>query len=164
MNPSEMICPVCYMTVKKGGFALDHEGLAYAFCSMQCRERFVANPHLYVGRPGQPAMKQQGREVIKRRTLRLQNSLSPGQASRLTEELQGLMGVRSVTVAGAYIDIRYDLLQVTAEQIERKIKAIGEVLSRALGEKLRRALIHSLEEIELDNLETQTDDGHNHHH
>ena len=44
--------PVCGMDVDPAQFETTYEGLHYAFCSEQCRQRFAANPHLYIGVPG----------------------------------------------------------------------------------------------------------------
>lgn len=163
MTEQDEHCPVCQMAVAAGNLALEYQGMHFAFCSQQCRERFEANPHLYVGRPGQPSPKQQGKEVIKLRTLRLQHALTPEQASCLIEELQAMMGVKEVEVEDDRIRIRYDLLQATVEQIEQRIEAIGDRLGGGLGETLRRAFIHYLEETELANLE-EGNGGHGHHH
>jgi len=43
---------VCGMQVESGSHQLMHLGMSYSFCSRQCQERFLANPHLYVGMPG----------------------------------------------------------------------------------------------------------------
>ena len=49
--------PVCGMTVDpstaKGGSAM-HAGLTYHFCSAGCREKFVANPQLYLDKASPP--------------------------------------------------------------------------------------------------------------
>lgn len=45
-------CSVCYLQVPPGQLALVYEGVHFAFCSEQCRERFRATPHLYVVAPG----------------------------------------------------------------------------------------------------------------
>ncbi len=44
--------PVCHMEVPTTSHACEYEGIQYAFCSEQCRERFLANPRLYIGLPG----------------------------------------------------------------------------------------------------------------
>ncbi len=164
METGTKTCPVCNMKVSSDNYALTFEGLHFAFCSEQCRERFTANPHLYVGRPGQPAPKQQGKEIIKLRSLQLQQALAPEDADTLISELKKMMGIEDVTVDGRLIHIRYDLLQATAEQIEAQIEKIGKTLGGGLGDKLRRAFIHYLEETELDNLEvTGSEQGHHHH-
>ena len=160
---SETTCPVCHMTVDADHLAREYLGMRFAFCSQQCRERFDANPHLYVGHPGHPAPAQSGETVIKERTLRLAAPLTAVQAARVVEELQSMMGVFEVAVAGDRLRIRYDLLQATAEHIARRLTAIGNALEDGLGEKLRRAFVHYLEETELANLEQQGG-SHGHHH
>src|SRR5574337_51480 len=54
--------PVCHMEVPAASFATEYAGGHYAFCSAQCKERFLANPHLYVGFPGNKAPAQEGKE------------------------------------------------------------------------------------------------------
>ena len=54
------------------------------FCSGQCRERFEANPGLYVGVPTQQAPRQQGKWVLKRRSFALEVPLSTEQVRLLT--------------------------------------------------------------------------------
>ena len=164
METTNRICPVCGMDVADDTHALDFEGLHFSFCSAQCQERFSANPHLYVGRPGQPAPKQQGKEIIKLRSLQLQQPLQAEEARTLISELKKMMGIDEVTVEGRLIHIRYDLLQVTTEQIETQIEKIGKGLGGGLGDKLRRAFIHYLEETELDNLEASGGEKGHHHH
>ncbi len=160
---NETTCPVCHMAVDPDNLAREYLGMRFAFCSQQCRERFDANPHLYVGHPGQPAPAQTGAAIVKERTLRLAGPLTTAQVERVVEELQAMMGVHEVKVAGDRICIRYDLLQATAEQIERRLTEIGNALEDGLGEKLRRAFVHYLEETELANLE-QGGGTHGHHH
>lgn len=88
--------PVCHMEVPSASFAIEYAGIHYAFCSAQCKERFLANPHLYVGMHGQKAPKQEGVSVIKQRRLRLAQPLSPSQARVLSDALQAMMGIQIV--------------------------------------------------------------------
>ena len=150
------------MAVDEHAPTIEHQGLRFAFCSDQCQERFQANPHLYIGRPGHPAPAQQGHRVIKERTLELDRPLTAEQAAALTAALREMMGIHEVEAGGTCVRIRYDLLQATTEQIENRIAAIGENLKQGLGASLRRAFIHYLEETELANLEA-TGGGHHHH-
>jgi len=158
----DMTCPVCHMNVTPEQFAREYLGMHFAFCSEQCRERFDANPHLYVGRPGHPAPAQQGQTLLKERVLHLARPLSPEQAQRVAAELGAMMGVEAVRVEGDRLRIRYDLLQATAAQIEQRLAGIGNALERGLGERLRRAFVRYLEETELANL--AEDGAHDHHH
>ena len=116
---------VCGMQVNSGDNQIMYRGGSYSFCSKQCQERFQANPHLYVGIPGQKAPKQEGLSVIKQRRLHLVQPLSSGQAKTLSDALQTMMGIQSVSVEGDSVVIVYDLLQATAEQIEEKLIEIG---------------------------------------
>jgi len=159
--------PVCQMWVPPGQYAVQYRGLDYAFCSQQCKDRFLANPHLYVGVPGQEAPKQAGQEVIKRRRLRLDLPLSDSAAQQVVEHLLAMMGVYAVDVDGVHLTITYDLLQATAEQIEAALQQVGARLGGGLGERLRRAFIHYLEETEVASLEARSGahgHGGGHHH
>lgn len=163
MTDKTVRCPVCGMSIQPDQFRIEYQGMRFAFCSAQCRERFQANPHLYIGRPGRPAPKQLGREIIKRRTLQLQRPLTGEQATCLINELESMMGIKRVDVEADRLRIHYDLLQATVEQIERRIEDIGDRLGHGLGDTLRRAFIHYLEETELANLEV-SDKGWGHKH
>lgn len=139
--------PVCGMEVDPEENALVYLEMHFAFCSRQCRERFLANPHLYVGKPGHPSPKQEGVVIIKRRRLRLEIPLSPEEAARLIAALRTMMGIREVSANGDRVDITYDLLQATHEQIETKISEIGVQLGTGWAERLRRAFVDFEEEI-----------------
>ncbi|WP_435626490.1 YHS domain-containing protein [Candidatus Ferrigenium straubiae] len=149
---------VCGMQVNEGENQIMYRGGAYSFCSMQCRERFQANPHLYVGLPGQKAPKQEGRSVIKQRRLRLAQPLSSGQEKMLVDALQTMMGIQAVSAEGERVAITYDLLQATEEQIENKLAEIGIQLGEGFADRLRRAFVHYEEECEAGNLEVHADD------
>lgn len=152
---------VCGMQVESGGNQIVYLGISYAFCSKQCQERFLANPHLYVGMPGQKAPKQKGLSVIKQRRLRLAQPLSSSQARALSDALQAMMGIQTVSVEGTSVVITYDLLQATVEQVEEKLAEIGVQLGEGLAERLRRAFVHYEEECEVGSLEVHRR-GHAH--
>ena len=71
------------------------------------------------------------------------------------------MGIKNVDIDSEGMHISYDLLQVTAEQIETAIDKSGVILGDKLSQKLKRAFVHYVEESELDNLE-QSGGKHNH--
>lgn len=148
---------VCGMQVASDKYQLEYLGVPYSFCSKQCQERFQANPHLYVGMPGQKAPKQEGVSVIKQRRLRLAQPLSPTQARTLSDALQEMMGIQTVSVEGDSIVIAYDLLQATAEQIEERLAEIGVHLGEGWMERLRRAFVHYIEECEMGSMEVHKD-------
>lgn len=145
--------PVCGMQVELHMYATEYLQSRYAFCSTQCRDRFLANPHLYIGFPGQNAPKQEGLELLKQRRLHVARLLSPSQADSLIGALQAMMGIKSVAVDGDKIEITYDLLQVTTEQIEAKMTEIGVQLGEGWTEQLSRAFVHYEEELEVGSLE-----------
>lgn len=165
--------PVCGMMVDEWAHQVVHRGVGYAFCSLQCRERFVSAPGLYVGRT-LLAPKQKGMELIKRRRMEFGVPLTQAQFVELNDALLSMMGVmtlRSVevmvdagcdlqrsgsetgmTVSIKAAEVSYDLLQATALQLERKIVTLNATLSNEWGEKLQRDFIHYLEQCELDDL------------
>ncbi len=138
--------PVCGMMVDKHHNEIEYLQMHFAFCSTQCQERFTANPGLYVGRPGEKAPKQEGREVIKRRHLHFSAPLPNGTDQALEDILRAMMGIKSVSVDGDRLIITYDLLQATAEQIETEIIQFGIRLGEGWPDRLRRAMIHFQEE------------------
>lgn len=152
--------PVCGMDVEPHRNELEFEGIHYAFCSSQCRERFVANPHLYIGAPGHKAPKQEGRVVMRQRRFRTETPLTAEEADLLLRELSAMMGVTAVSVDGSDVAITYDLLQATAEQIEARMAEIGVQMGGAWPDRLRRAFVHYLEECEVDNLAVRPLAGH----
>ena len=144
--------PVCGMAVRPNQHALTFRAMHFAFCSEQCRERFLRHPGLYVGHPGWRPVKVQGRAVNKRRRIRLERALSSQQAATVRARLEAMMGVRDVLIRGAEVEIAYDLLQVTEEQIEAQLGAAGAQLGHGWPERLRRAFVHYEEEMESENL------------
>lgn len=145
--------PVCGMQVEPDMYAVEYLQSRYAFCSSQCRDRFLAHPHLYIGFPGQKAPKQEGREVLKHRHLRIAQPLTPSQAKNLSVALSKVMGIKSVEIDGDTIKIVYDLLQTTAESIEARLDEIGVLLGEGWAEKLHRVFVHNVEDLEIDSLE-----------
>jgi|GEM_PF-4066202 len=78
--------PVCHMWVAPDQHAINYHGMDFAFCSKQCQDRLLANPHLYIGVPGESAPKQQGQDVVRRRRLRLDQLLSASAAQQVSEQ------------------------------------------------------------------------------
>lgn len=159
----DVTCPVCDMQVPSDQLALVYQGMHFAFCSEQCRERFQATPHLYIGVPGQKAAKQEGRQVLKRRCFRLDLPLSGGQRKVLLEAVSGMMGVEQVAVEDTEVRITYDLAEATAEQIAEALTQVGARLDGGWAHGLRRALVRYSEDCEVANMEV-LDRGHHHHH
>jgi len=155
--------PVCGMDVDPAQLETVYEGIHYAFCSEQCRQRFIANPHLYIGVPGEKAPKQKGMELFKRRRFQLDAPLAPQEAAVLTEALGAMMGVKAVDIQGDnMVTITYDLLQATADQLEAKMAEAGAKLGEGWAERLRRDFVHYIEECEVGNLEVHSRHGHRH--
>ena len=145
--------PVCHMEVASESFATEYAGGHYAFCSAQCKERFLASPHLYIGFPGRKAPAQEGKEVIKRHRFLLSAPLDAIQAEQVKQALLEMMGMHEVYIEGDKIEIQYDLMQVTAEQIVDKLALIGANLGGGWVDRLKLAFINNLEDIELSSLE-----------
>ncbi|MGA9163716.1 MAG: YHS domain-containing protein [Thiobacillus sp.] len=155
--------PVCGMEVAPAQFETIYEGLHYAFCSEQCRQRFATNPHLYIGVPGEKAVRQKGVELFKRRRFQLDAALDAPGAAVLTEALGAMMGVKIVEIEdGNTVTITYDLIQATAEQLEAKMAEVGAKLGAGWAERLRRGFVHYMEETEVGNLEVHSHHGHGH--
>ena len=152
--------PVCGMEVDSHAFETIYIGINFVFCSKQCQERFAANPHLYIGVPGEKAPKQMGMAVIKQRRFQLDRPLSTAGASLLGEELRSMMGIQAADIQGDTVTITYDLIQATAEQLEAKMVEVGARLGEGWAERLRRGFVHYLEECEVGSLEV--DPRHRH--
>jgi YHS domain-containing protein len=158
--------PVCEMMVEPGEREAVHDGLRYAFCSYQCRERFIAKPGLYVGVRHRLAPKQRGVKLIRQRQIPLHQGLAQEQATMLVVALREMMGVVEVRYVGPQltdaqdgpgfgeIDITYDLLQATVTQFERRIAEFGVQLRCGVGDRLIRDFINYFEECELEDVET----------
>ncbi|MDX8378584.1 MAG: YHS domain-containing protein [Gallionella sp.] len=145
--------PVCHMMVPATLLALKYKGIDHAFCSEQCRERFLENPHLYVGQPGHKAAAQQGEKVIKRRRFVLSTPLDVMQKEQVTLSLLSMMGVQEVCIDGDRIEIQYDLIQASAEQIVDQLALTGATLGGGWVDRLKFAFINYKEECEIGSLE-----------
>ena len=150
---------VCDMMVAPDQNATDFQGRTFAFCSAQCRERFVANPHLYVGLPGQPAPKQQGMTVLKRRRFVLNTALDDTAAAILHAQISAMMGIEALSIEGANMEVTYDLLQATAAQIESALGEAGASLGEGWGDQLRRGFVYYTEECEIGQLQVGPSSG-----
>lgn len=162
-NRKKVNDPVCHMNVETGKLEFEYQGMLFSFCSQQCRDRFEKNPHLYIGTAGKPAPKQQGKNIVKQRRIKLDKTVSEETAKNINFALRKMMGIKDVTINDDTIYITYDLLEATEHQIEESIRQSGELLGTQLSELLKRAFINYLEEAELDNLERQGS-THGHHH
>lgn len=156
--------PVCGMQVAPDQNAVAYQQMYFAFCSAQCRERFLANPHLYIGHPGSRAPAQGGKAVLKHRRLKLDEALPEDLARQVLAAVKAMMGIHSIRIEGDTIDIRYDLLQVTEAQIESVLAGVGATLDHCWSERLRRAFVHYFEETEISSLEVQDSGPARHSH
>ena len=155
---------VCGMEVNSDDIYLDYQKIHYAFCSIQCLERFQLNPHLYIGYPGSEAPKHAGIEVLKKRQLKLTEPLPQEVADQFIEYVEAMMGIHSIKINGNRIDITYDLLQVTESQIEKTITDVDVTRGNDMMEKIRRAFVHYMEETEVESLQARPGSRGGHHH
>lgn len=137
------------MAATEGRYEAEHLGVTYSFCSHQCLENFRARPGLYAG---DHAPKKSDQPVIKQRRFRLTTSLTPELTSRLTGTIEHMTGIHSIRIEGSCVEISYDLMQVTAEQIEHRLAQAGARPGNGWVNRLRSGWIHYIEENELDNL------------
>ena len=145
--------PVCSMFVDAHKIEIVYAEVHYAFCSEQCHERFFGNPHLYIVYPGHKAPKFRGIQALKWRRFKLEYALTSLEFEQLIEGLRSLMGVRKVHVNNMILEITYDLMKVTAEQIENRLVEIGLNLGGQWPERLRRSFINFVEEFEISGLD-----------
>ena len=155
--------PVCGMQVAQDQHAITYQQMNFAFCSIQCKERFLANPHLYVGQPGYKTPVQEGRRVLKHRRLKLDEPLPNDLAQQAISHINEMKGIGHIEIKGDTIDIRYDLMQLTEAQIESALVEVGATLDYGWSERLRRAFVHYFEETEISSLEVSTGTGGHHH-
>ena len=148
--------PVCGMVVDANDNAVEYQQMHFAFCSLQCKERFLKNPHLYIGQGGRKAPKQEGQAIFKQRRLKLDRPLPPDSVDSVLDAVQTMMGIERIEIDGDVIKITYDLLQATEEQIESEVAQAGAALGGEWSERLRRAFVHYLEETELESLAAST--------
>jgi len=145
--------PVCGMMVNSGELSLEYLQMNFSFCSMQCRDRFVENPRLYVGTPGSKSAKQRGEVLIKQRKINLSCPMPENSEQDFRDALLAMMGVNEVLINGSTVIVSYDLLQATAAQIEEQFVQFGISLGDGWGDRLRRAWIDFVEEEQLAGME-----------
>ncbi len=146
------ICPVCAMTVSSDEISAEHLSIHYNFCSQQCRENFLSQPMLYVGKNAPETGRS---EILKCRKFRLDQSLTIPQGEKISKELQQLMGIKQVDIQSQTIAVTYDLRQCRAEQVEACLSGAGVKLGEGWSDRLRLGWMHYTEENELDNLTAQ---------
>lgn len=145
--------PVCHMKVSTTSFFTEYAGGRYAFCSEQCKKRFLSNPRLYIGYYGRKAPGQEGKQVIKCRRLLLAAPLDAVQAEQVKQALCEMMGVKEVQADKNKIEVEYDLMQATLEQISAKLASVGAELGGGWVERIKLALINNMEEVEISGMQ-----------
>lgn len=153
---------VCDMWVSPASCPLEFLGMHFAFCSDECRDRFLENPGLFIGRPGEPAAKQSGEVWRKSRRIHLGKPLDQRQAEQVVARLSALMSVTATWPGADVLEVNYDLMQITARQIEGALKAAGADLGGGWGDRLKRSCVHLLEETESASQEVEPMGGSGH--
>lgn len=87
----------------------------------------------------------------------LSTPLDAIQTEQVKHALLEMMGIQEITIEGDKIEIQYDLMQVTAEQIADKLGLIGIELGGKWIDRLKLAFINNFEETEVGSLEVHFD-------
>jgi YHS domain-containing protein len=130
-------CPVCGMKADSTVPAVQYQKRYFHFCSVQCRDTFNVHPPLYTGTPRRD-------ERLRDQILHLAEPIDDEVATLLVTYLKEMMGVREVSIAGDRLSIRYDLLQVNASPVERKLNEAGIELGNSWLLRLRRATMGNI--------------------
>ncbi len=149
MHIEDDACPVCGMDAGGSTICAEHLSIEYHFCTAQCRENFLARPKLYTA--GQSAGGS-GRKVVKRRSFTLDSPVDLVHREHLIGVLELLMGIQHVNIDQRKISIDYNLIEITASQIEQALENAGATLGSGWSERLKRGWVHYTEENELDHL------------
>jgi len=143
----EMIhCPVCGMDTPSHEITTEHNGICYHFCSQQCLENFSKHPALYLSIK---SPKREGKSVIKRRSFVLDTPVPDAGTKSFESVISEMMGVREVVISGEKVSVTYDLLEVTAEQIEQVLEKAGAKLGTGWASRLKRGWVQYKEENEI---------------
>lgn len=152
MFPSKN-CPVCEMSVADNKLSVNFRGIDLWFCSQQCQDRFNQRPSLYIGDPKHgKSVKQHGVRVNKQRLIKLELPDNEGFKIKLINGLNSLMGVTQAKINQKVLEIEYDLVQISLDEIEHYILASGVDMEQSWLDKVHDTLLHLSEEGELGNL------------
>lgn len=89
----------------------------------------------------------------------LSEPLDAVQSEQVKHALLSMMGIQAVRIEANKIEIQYDLMQVTTEQIAEKLSFIGSELGGDWIDRLKLAFINYLEECEVGSLEVANKKG-----
>jgi len=127
-------CLVCHMNVTTNEFKATHHGITYLFCSKQCEHNFGERPRLYLKPPQQT--------VLKSHDFKLQETLDTNSQEEVRSLLLGMMGIQSIGMKERTLSIQYNLLEVSAAQIEETLQKEKIILDQSLLSKFKRDLIY----------------------
>ncbi len=88
----------------------------------------------------------------KKRNLNLELPNNNESASLLVQALNSLMGVTEAKINQGQLEIEYDLVEVSLEEIEAFIKSTGIHIEQSWLDKIHDSFIHYNEEGQLGNL------------
>lgn len=150
-------CPVCNMSVADNTISAVYRGLEFWFCSTQCRNRFKLIPELFIGDPkhGKSA-KQLGISVEKQRTFRLAVPEDKSVQELIAARLGSLMGVNAVNITANTLEIDYDLVQISLEDIEKTLREMQVGITASWLDKFRQVFAHFSEDNQLYSLKHPT--------
>jgi len=135
-------CLVCHMSVTTNEFKTIHHGLTYLFCSKQCKQNFDERPRLYLKPPA--------RQVLKSHKFKLKEDLGSERQEEIKSLLLEMMGVQYIDIKQRTLSIQYNLLEVSAVQIEQSLQAANVALDLGWLSQFKRGLIHYSEKNELE--------------
>lgn len=138
---------MCGMRAEAEVSSVAYHKLVFHFCSEQCRETFEATPQLYAS-----GVIEKRTPLLKTRKLRLAKQCDADEVKVLETYLLEMMGVTDAHIQGDYLQISYDMLQVTLVRIEQLLNKIEAGLDNSWWQRLRRGWVHNAEENELGNL------------
>jgi len=131
-------CPVCQMSVSTAEYGLVHHGISYVFCSQQCEQNFIARPRLY--------LRHRAKEVLKKRVFKLAAIFNAREQLVLNDVMLKLMGIKDISFKQQRCLITYNLLEVTALQIEQQFEEAGVRLGQGWATQLKRGWVHYMED------------------
>lgn len=159
LKTNTQICPVCHMQVDTPTFEARYLDINYWYCTEQCKARFIANPGLYVGRPGEKSPKQKGVQVLKKRRIKLDSPITAATKTNILLMLFKIMGVKRVTVNKDSLVVEYDLLETTENHIVQELLTSELAVDDNFIERVKRTFTDFTEETQIANLEVPQHGG-----
>ncbi len=141
------ICPVCGMSVIDAMHTVQYHKMEFQFCSAQCKETFMLNPTLYSS-----GFKENRMEIIKKCWLLLDQKNETMSLPRVENSLKSMMGVKTVLFDMPRLELAYDLMQTSLNQIIKELIKEDVCLDHGILSRMKRAWIIYKEKNEIDNM------------